>query len=88
MNPTNSVRRVLCVVVGLALLSVPVAAEELAASEGGHEASCEALTDEAFAAIDELDTMLPVDPIYEAEVIGRLQRITTQLNHDLSGLGC
>lgn len=89
MNQTTLVRTVLCVLIGLALVgAVPAAAEELPAGEGGTEATCDGLHAEAFAAVDELDAMLPVDPIHEAEVLGRIQVITRQLDHDLLGLGC
>ena len=89
MNPTTLVRTVLCVLIGLVLVgATPAAAAELPAPEGGTEVTCDVLHAEAFAAVDELDAMLPVDPIHEAEIPGRIQTITRQLDYDLLGLGC
>lgn len=87
MNPTNATQTVVCVVIGLALVG-PVSAGELPSGEGGIEATCDVIDAEAFAAVDELDAILPVDLVRGGEIVGRIQTINTQLNHDLIRLGC
>jgi hypothetical protein len=76
-------------ILGLAVVgATPAAADELPAIEGGSEATCDLVAADAYATIDELDAMLPVDPIHEPEVVGRIQVILQRMDHDLRGLGC
>lgn len=86
-----SIRTLLSTILVLALVFVgtaPATADELPATEGGSVDTCEDVAVEATAAIDELDAMLPVDLVDEPEVVGRIQTVLRQMDHDLRSLGC
>lgn len=82
-------RTALLLTVGIGLVATgPVGAEELPTSEGGPADTCVALEASADAAVEALDGLLPVDPVQEMDVLGRIQTVLNQYRFEAARAGC
>ncbi|KAB1198446.1 MULTISPECIES: hypothetical protein [Haloferax] len=79
----------LCVLLGLLVTGVgAVAADELFDEHDTDGEECDLLYADAYAEIDTLAERLPVDHVLEADVLGPIQAVVSQLDYDVKTRGC
>lgn len=80
--------QLLCAILGVVLVgTAPAMAVELPDEHGGGN-DCSDRHTTAYDAIDTVEDTRPDDELTEADTLGQIQAIVTQLNIDVTRMGC